>query len=191
MVDQTFLCSVFDMSVSGLVKCKPCETFSGATHSMRRSHASGHLATKKHQRSIQALQISVANVPVNILAAPVKKQPELSISIDSMSPPDDSCLPSSHLMSPQVEEPPDDADYPLVDLLGDLLSNRTYTLTDYFEETQSQMEKGETLVTCLLRPDDELGLETDGDTTDTSDDENGLHDVLASEIKGISVDIAA
>ena len=94
-------------------------------------------------------------------------------------------------MSLQVEEPPDDADYPLVDLLGDLLSNRTYTLTDYFEETQSQMEKGETLVTCLLCPDDELGLETDGDTTDTSDDENGLHDVLASEIKGISVDIAA
>ena len=108
-------------------------------------------------------------------------------------------------MFPQAEESPDDVDYPLTDLWGDW--DRTYMFMDYFEEMQSQMEEGETPITCLLcpddelglttdcdtmdpitcllRPDDELGLKTNCDTTDPSDDENGLFDVLASEIDSI------
>lgn len=189
MEDQTFLCPVFEVFITGSVKCKVCESFTGVAHSMRRSHVPGHLETKKHKRSLQALQTLVDDVPVNILAAPVEKQPELSISIDSMSLADNPCLPSPHSMSPQAEEPPDDADYPLADLWGDLLSDRTYAFTDYFEEMQSQMEEGKTLVTCLLRSDDELGLEMDCDAAVTCDDEDELFDVLASGIGGMSVNI--
>lgn len=187
MEDQTCLCPVFDLSISGLVQCKVCERFTGVAHSMRRSHISGHLRTKKHVRCIQALQTVVNNVPVNIHLAPFKSQPELSISIDPMSPADDPRLSSPHSMSPQAEESPDDVDYPLGDLCGDLLSDRRYAFTDHFEEMQHQMEEGKPAITCLLRPDVELGLETNCDTTDESDDENGLFDDLASEIKGISV----
>lgn len=186
MEDETLFCPVFDVSIPGLVKCKVCETFTGVVCSMRRSHVSEHLGTKKHKRSLQAFQTFVRNVPANTLATPVKKRPDFSISINTM-PPDDPCLPLPHSTFPQAEESPGDADYPLADLWGDW--DRTYAFTDYFEEMQSQMEEGESLITCLLRPDDELGLKTECDTTDPSDDENGLFDVLASEIEGISVNI--
>ncbi|KAF8444474.1 hypothetical protein L210DRAFT_957941 [Boletus edulis BED1] len=89
-------------------------------------------------------------------------------------------------MSPQAEESPDDVDYLLGDLCGDLLSDCRYTFMDHFEEMQHQMEEGKPTIMCLLHPDVELGLETNCDTMDESDDENVLFDDLASEIKGIS-----
>ena len=102
-----------------------------------------------------------------------------------MSLADDPHLPSLHSMSLQVEESPDDADYALADLWGDLLSDRTYMFTDYFEEMQSQMEGGKTAIACLLCSDDELGLEMGCDTMAGCDDEHGLFDVLAPEIEGM------
>ncbi|KAI9566584.1 hypothetical protein HD554DRAFT_2174244 [Boletus coccyginus] len=119
---------------------------------------------------------------MNTLATPVKKRPKLSISIDTM-PPNDPCLPLPHSTFSQAEKSPSDVDYPLADLWGDW--DCTFVFTNYFEEMKSQMKEGESLIMCLLHPDDELGLKTDCDTTDPSDDENGLFNVLASEIEGL------
>lgn len=186
---QTFLRPVFDMDSSGLAKCKVCETFTGVAHLMCPNHVSGHVKTKKHKHCLEALQIPVCGIPEIILAAPAIQQPELSISIDPMSPADNLCPESPHSICLQAEESPDDADSPLADLWHNLSSDRTYTFMDYFEEMQYRMEEGESLITCLLHPEDELRLEIDSDTSDVNDDENGLFDILASEIEGTSVSI--
>lgn len=186
---QTPLCPVFEVSTSGLVKCKVCETFTGAVHSIRRSHVSGHLGTKKHKRCLQASRTFVDNIAVNIVAAPIKKQPELSISVDPTSPTDDLCLLLPHSMSLQADGPPDAVGCPLADLGGDSLPDHTYEFTDYFEEMQSQMEEGKPFIPCSLHPDDELCAGADRSTVDVSDNEDGPLDVLASEIEGMSVNI--
>lgn len=178
------------MSVPGQVRCKACEAFGGkrATYSMRRGHVSGHLVTQKHKRCLQALDTLVNNVPVNIPAAPVKKQPKPLVSIDPISLQPEPLVSFDHV-SPQTEKSPDNADHPLEDIWADLFTDRAYAFTDYFEELQRQMEEGKVSVTCLLHPHNELGLETDCDTMGANDNEDGLFDALASEIEGISMNI--
>ena len=186
---QTFVCPVFNMDSSGLAKCKVCETFTGVAHLMHPNHVSGHVKTKKHKHCLEGLQIPVCSIPKIILAALAIQQPELSISINPMSPADNLCPESPHSICPQAEESPNDVDSPLTDLWHNLSSDHTYTFTDYFEKMQYQMEEGESLITCLLHPEDELHLETDSDTSDVNDNENGLFNILASEIEGTSVSI--
>lgn len=83
---------------------------------MYHSHVSEHLGTKKHKHCFQALHNLVNNAPVNILAASVKKQSNLLISVNPTSPPDDLYLPWPYSMSLQAEESLNEVDYPLADL---------------------------------------------------------------------------
>ena len=72
--------------------------------------------------------------------------------------------------------------YPLVTLLEDVSTVQMYEPMDYFEELQTKMAKGESLLNCLMQhpPDDELGIETDENSHEDTDgllfDLEGIHD---------------
>ena len=108
-----------------------------------------------------------------IIAAPVKKQPGLSIPVDHIHFADDLCPPSPDLM--------DDTDYALADLVSDLQSDHMHS---YLNEIQNQMEEGKPLLTCLLHPGDKLGLEMDCDMGDTSDDNDRPLNAFIAEFEG-------
>ena len=154
----------------GQVRCKACKVFGGkhATYLMHHSHVSKHLATQKHKHCLQALDTLVSNVPMNIPAAPVKKQFKPLVSFDHISL--------------QTKKLPDNPDHPLKDIWADLFTDCTYAFTNYFEELQRQMEEGKVSVMCLLYPHNKLGLEMDSDTMGANDNEDRLFDALVSEI---------
>ncbi|KAF8124200.1 hypothetical protein EV363DRAFT_1403310 [Boletus edulis] len=58
----------------------------------------------------------------------------------------------SGLVQCKAEESPDDVDYLLGDLCGDLLLDCRYAFTNHYEEMQHQMGKGKPAITCLLHP---------------------------------------
>ena len=162
---------VFEVNISGLVKCKVYEKFTGSCP-MQHSHVSGHIEMKKHKHCLQSLQTYVSNVPI-IVVAPVKKQPGLSILVDHIHFADDLCPPSP--------DPTDDTDYALADLVSDLQLDHTHS---YLDEIQNQMEEGKPLLTCLLHPGDKLSLEMDCDIEDMSDDNDRLLNAFVAEFEG-------
>lgn len=142
------------------------------------SHVLGHITIKKHEHCLQALQIHVSNVPnLNIIKAPIQKQPGLSVLVDSMDFSDNLCLPSP---DPDLM---DDTNYTLADLFSELRLNHMYSFSDYFEEIQRQLEEEKPLIMCLLHPGDTLSLEMESDMADMGDNDNSLFDAVIAEIE--------
>jgi hypothetical protein len=188
-----------EVNGTGSIACKVCPKVAGAYLTMRRCHVPGHEASKKHKHRV--VKVKKDSVKAQGATSGSLDDTGAGVSMDTSSPLLDTSFqimtdgPTVDRLSDNAPSPMDvlgdaefnNVEYPLGKLWEDLMTERTYMPTDYFEEMQIKMEQGESFLTCLLRPlEDELGVETEGLSDDRDEDEEDNQDYLRDD-HGIDV----
>jgi len=141
-------------------------------------HVKGHSESKKHKKCVQHIKERSTNfTPTAALDSNPYGSKYQVISIDpklgQLGHPDESQSP------PNFDMEVDPVEYPVENLWEDFRTERMYEFTDYFEEMQGKMERGESLLNCIMQPlGEELGLETDeSDYGGDDEDEDPPHNM--------------